>query len=87
MFDDLCALQQALGQCLAVADDAHLHYWYTVLEDTLPAYAPAFTEVQQALGWVEDIETILDIPLTTAEEPGPGGDAVAHRSLIFRAVS
>lgn len=79
MFDDLCALQQALGQCLALGDDPHLRYWYTVLDETLPAYASPFTEVQQALGWIEDIEAVLDIPLTTAEQPGPGGDAVARQ--------
>ena len=79
MFDDLCAWQQALGQCLALGDDPHLRHWYTVLDETLPPYEPAFVEVGQALGWVGGIDAILDIPLPTAEEPGPGGDAVAQQ--------
>ena len=77
MFDDLCALRQTLAQCLSLGDDSHLHHWYTVLDSILPSYEHAFAEVGQALDWVDGTEAILDIPLPTAEEPGPGGDAVA----------
>jgi len=77
MLDDLCALHQTLAQCLALGDDPHLRHWYTVLDGILPSYTPAFAEVRQALDRVDGIEAILDIPLPTAEEPGPGGDAVA----------
>jgi len=77
VFDDLCALRQTLAQCLALGHDPYLHYWYTVLDRILPSHEPAFAEVRQALDWVDDIETILDIPLPTAQEPHPGGDAVA----------
>lgn len=77
MFDDLCALHRTLAQCLALGDDPHLRHWYTVLDEILPSYMPAFAEVRQALDWLDGIEAILDIPLPTAEEPGPGGDAVA----------
>jgi len=77
MFDDLCALRQTLAQCLALGNDPHLHYWYTVLDRILPSHEPAFAEVRQALDWVDGIEAILDIPLPTAKEPDPGGDAVA----------
>jgi len=78
MFDDLCALRKALGQCLALGDDSHLRHWYTVLDQILPSYKPAFAEVERALDWVDGIDAILDIPLPTSEEPGPGGDAVAR---------
>lgn len=77
MFDDLCALRQTLAQCLALGDDPHLHHWYTVLDRILSSHALAFVEVRQALDWVDGIEAILDTPLPTAEEAGPGGDAVA----------
>jgi len=79
MFDDLCALQETLAQCLALDDDPHLRHWHQVLSQTLPAYRQAFAEVQQALDWVNHIETILRAPLPTAEESGPGGDAVARQ--------
>jgi hypothetical protein len=79
MFDDLGALQQTLEQCLALAEEPHLRHWYTVLDNTLPAYESAFAEVQQALDWVDGIKTVLDIPLPTAKEAGPGGDAVARQ--------
>jgi hypothetical protein len=78
MFEDLCALRQALRQCLALGDDPHLHHWYTVLDKTLPLYRSAFEEVQQALGWVDGVKEILNVPLPTTEEPGAGGDAVAQ---------
>jgi hypothetical protein len=77
MFGDLCALRQTLAQCLALGDDPHLRYGYTVLDGILPSYTPAFAEVRQALDWVKGIEAILDIPLPTVEEAGSGGDAVA----------
>ena len=77
MFDDLCALRQTLARCLAMGHNPHLHHWHTVLDSILPAYEPDFAEVRQARDWVNDIEAILDRPLPTAEEPGPGGDAVA----------
>jgi hypothetical protein len=78
MFDDLCALRQTLAHCLALGDDPTLRHWYTVLDSTLPSYVPAFAEITQALDWVDNVETILDSPLPTDEEPGPGGDAVAR---------
>jgi hypothetical protein len=77
MFDDLCALQQTLEQCLALGDDRHLRHWHAVLDSVLPAQESAFAEVRQALDWVNGIETILDSPLPTVKEPGAGGDAVA----------
>jgi hypothetical protein len=77
MFDDLCALRQTLAQCLVLSDDPHLHHWHTVLDSILPAYELDFAEVRQARVWVDGIEAILDSPLPMAEEPGPGGDAVA----------
>lgn len=77
MFDDLCALRQTLAQCLALADDPRLYHWHTVLDRILPSYEPALLEIKQALDWVDGIEAILDSPLPTVEEPGPGGDAVA----------
>jgi hypothetical protein len=77
MFDDLCALRQTLAHCLALGHDPHLHHWHTVLDRILPAYEPDFVEVRQAHDWVHGIEAILDSSLPTAEEPGPGGDAVA----------
>jgi hypothetical protein len=77
MFDDLCALHQTLAQGLALGDDPHLHHWYTVLDSILPAHAFAFAEIRQSLDWVNGIGAILDIPLPTAAEPGPGGDVVA----------
>lgn len=77
MFDDLYALHQTLAQRLSLGDDPHLRYWYTMLDEILPSYTLAFAEVRQALDWVDGIEAILDIPLPIAEEPGPGGDAVA----------
>jgi hypothetical protein len=77
MFDDLCALRCTLAQCLMLEDDAYLRHWYTVLDDILPLYEPAFAEVKQALDWVDGIETILDSPLPTAEKKGDDGDTVA----------
>jgi hypothetical protein len=77
MLDDLCALRQTLAQCLALGDDPYLYHWYTVLDRLLPSHALAFVEVRQALDWMDGIEAILDSPLPTTEEPGPGGDAVA----------
>lgn len=78
MFDDLCALRQTLAWCLALGDDHNLRHWYTVLDSILPAYESPFAEITQAVDWMEGIEAILDVPLPTDEEPGPGGDAVAR---------
>jgi hypothetical protein len=77
MFDDLCALRQTLAQCLALGEDPHLRHWHAVLNGILPSYTSAFAKVRQALDWVDEVERILDVPLPTVEEPGPGGDAVA----------
>jgi hypothetical protein len=79
MFDDLRALHRTLEQCLALGEAPHLRHWYNVLGGVLPNYQSAFEEIQQALGWVEGIKTILDIPLPTTEQAGPGGDAVARQ--------
>jgi hypothetical protein len=78
MFEDLCALQQTLADCLALGDDPHLRRWHQVLSEVLPTYRQDFAEVQQALEWVGDIKAILAAPLPTETEPGPGGDAVAR---------
>jgi hypothetical protein len=77
MFDDLCALRQTLAQRLALGEDPHLCHWHAVLNGILPSYTFAFAQVRQALDWVDEVERILDVPLPTVEEPGPGGDAVA----------
>lgn len=79
MFEDLCAFQQALARCLALDEDPRLRQWYTVLDQTLPLYQPAFDEVQQALDWAQGIHEVLDAPLSTPEEPGAGGDTVARQ--------
>jgi hypothetical protein len=83
MFDDLCALRQTLAHCLVLGDDPTLRHWYTVLDGILPSYVPAFTEITQALDWMDSIEAILASPLPTDEEPGPGGDAVARNLAHF----
>jgi hypothetical protein len=77
MFEDLCALQQTLAQCLALGEDPHLRHWYTVLHRTLVAYRSAFAEVRQALTWVDGLKATLDVPLPTSEDPGLASDAVA----------
>jgi hypothetical protein len=77
MFDDLCALHRALAQCLSLRHHPILNHWHSVLESILPTYETAFAEIRQALDWLDCIETILDIPLPTDQQPGPGGDAVA----------
>ena len=79
MFDDLCAIQHALEQCLQIRDDPHLREWYEVLERTLPQYRSPFAEVETARAWVADIADILDVPFPTDDEPGLGGDEVARR--------
>lgn len=79
MFEDLCALQQTLADCLALGDDPCVRRWHQLLSEVLPAYRPEFAEVQQALEWVEEIKAILETPLPTEAEPGPGGDAVARQ--------
>jgi hypothetical protein len=79
MFEDLCALRQALAQCLALEENSHLRRWYTVLEQTLPLYESVFDEVQQSLNWVDGIKHILAAPLPTCEETGVGGDAIARQ--------
>jgi len=77
MFEDLCALRQTLAQCLALDEDLQLRHWHTTLNDILPTYESAFAQVRQALDWVDGVERILNIPLPTAQVPGPGGNAVA----------
>jgi hypothetical protein len=77
MLDDLCALHQTLAQCLALGHNSILKHWHSVLDTILPPYQTAFAEVKQALDWLDSIETILDVPLPTDPESGPGGDAVA----------
>lgn len=79
MFEDLCAMKETLEQCLALREAPHLRCWYTVLSETLPEYQSGFGEVTQALKWVDGIKEVLSVPLPTATEPGPGGDAVARR--------
>jgi hypothetical protein len=77
MFDDLCALRQTLAQCLTLGDHPHLRHWYTVLDRNLSSYELVFAEIRQTLDWMDCIQTILDSPLPTVEEPGPGSDTVA----------
>ena len=77
MFDDLCALRQALGQCLLLGEDPTLRQWHSVLDRALSTYEAAFAAINQALEWVAGIKTILAVPLPTAPEPGPDGDEVA----------
>jgi len=80
MFDDLCALQETLAQCLALGEDPRLRHWHRVLSETLPAYRQPFAEVQQALDWVKPIKVILQqAPLPTEKEASPRGDTVARQ--------
>jgi hypothetical protein len=83
MFEDLCALQETLAQCLTLGDDPHLRHWHQVLSETLPTYRQDFAEVQQALDWVKDIEPILQTPLPTEDDPAAGGDTVAHQLALY----
>lgn len=77
MFDDLCALHQALAQCLTLGHNPILNHWHSVLESILPTYETSFAQIKQALDWLDGIDTILDSPLPTDPEPSPDGDAVA----------
>jgi hypothetical protein len=77
MFADLLAIQNAMGECLQLAEEPHLRSLYTTLSRTLPRYATPFKEVEQAQTWVKDITVILDAPLPNQNDPGPGADAVA----------
>ena len=77
MFDDLSAIQQTLAECLIIREEPHLRGWCDVLNETLPKYQQQFGEVSQALGWVDGIQAVLDVPLPTDEEPGSSGDEVA----------
>lgn len=79
MFEDLCAIRQTLQLCLTLREHSHLRHWYTVLDQTLTAFQSAFEEVVQAMEWVNGIREILDAPLPTVAESGPGGDAVARQ--------
>ncbi len=79
MFDDLWAIQQNLARCLAIRDEPHLRCWYDVLNQTLPQYQAPFAEVSRTLDWIDGIEKILNAPLPTDDDPGPGGDEVARR--------
>ncbi len=79
MFDDLQAIQQNLERCLAIRDEPHLRCWYEVLNQTLPQYQAPFAEVSQTLDWVDGIKLVLDTPLPTDDDPGPGGDEVARQ--------
>lgn len=79
LFEDLCAFGQALGRCLALAEDPHLRQWHTLLQQTLPSYEAAFQEVRQARDWVDGLKAILDAPRPTPEAPGAGSDAVARQ--------
>lgn len=79
MFDDLCAIQQTLEQCLSIRDDLHFRCWRNVLAEILPQYQSAFAEVEQAIHWINGIENILDAPLPTDDDPGPGSDEVARQ--------
>lgn len=77
MFDDLTAIQQTLEKCLMVGEDPHLRGWHDALSKTLPPYQQPFAEVSQALGWVDGIHEVLDVPLPTNEDSGLSGDEVA----------
>lgn len=46
MFDDLCAIQQTLEQCLSIRNDPYFRYWRNVLAETLPQYQSACDEVE-----------------------------------------
>lgn len=79
MFEELAAIQQNLERCLAIRDEPHLRCWYEVLNETLPQYQASFAEVSQTLDWVDGIKLVLDAPLPTDDDPGPGGDEIARR--------
>lgn len=77
MFADLLSIQNAMGECLQLAEEPHLRSLYTILSRTLPGYATSFKAVEQAQTWVKDIAAVLDTPPITPKAPGPGADAVA----------
>lgn len=77
LFEDLQALRQTLETCLALGEDPTLSHWLAVLDRLLPGYDSAFTDIRQALGWIEQLRHLLDRPLPTPTAPGVGGDAVA----------
>lgn len=77
MFEDLCALRQALAHCLALGPDPILNHWHAVLDSILPSYESSFAQIRQALAWMTGLKTILDNPLPTDQQPGPGADGVA----------
>lgn len=77
LFEELCALRDALAGCLDICEHLTLRHWHCVLQLVLPLYAPAIADIQLALQWVDGIHTILDSPLPTADSPGLGADALA----------
>jgi len=79
MFDDLVAIQQNLESCLAIRTDPHLRCWHDVLAEILPQYQAPFQEVSRTLAWLDGLQQILDAPLPTDDDPGPGSDEVARR--------
>ncbi len=76
ILQDLAGL---LSRCLAHRADARLTVMHQAIEAALQAWATEHQFIQQGYQWLQEIRRILDAPLPTAEDPGPGSTQVAQQ--------
>jgi len=76
ILQDLAAL---LTRCLAHRSDARLTVMHHAVEAVLQSGAAEHCLIQQGFQWLQEIRRILDAPLPTAADPGPGSTQVAQQ--------
>lgn len=76
ILQDFAAL---LTRCLAHRSDARLTVMHHAVEAVLQTWATEHQLIQQGYQWLQEIRRILDAPLPTAEDPGPGSTQVTQQ--------
>ena len=80
ILQDFAAL---LTRCLAHRSDTRLTVMHHAVAAVLQSWATEHQLIQQEYQWLQEIRRILDAPLPTAADPGPGSAQVAQQLQAY----
>jgi len=78
MYAILQDFEALLTRCLSHRYDERLAVMQRAVHSALHAFAANRELIQQGHQWLQEIRRILDAPLPTAEDPGPGSEHVSQ---------
>lgn len=79
MYATLQDFKALLSCCLSHRHDERLGIMQAAVHSALHLFAGEQSIIQQGSQWLQEVRRILDAPLPTAEDPGPGSAHVAQQ--------